>query len=447
MNDNLQNMIDPYLQRTKVLYVEDEEVIRDSTAKFLKRRIKNLLLATNGSEGLGMYRQHCPDIVVTDIMMPFMDGIEMSMGIRAINEDVPIIITSAFNDEDFFLKSIDIGVIKYIKKPVNSAELLSTLGKVARAVSQQKEIEAKNEFIKTILDNNPTFIMITDIDEIYFLNTSFLNFLGFETFDEFMEKGKNLNRFMVVKEDCFYKGKSFNVWIREVASGQSTDYVVYMSGKDELKSEARAYVIHANPIPELQERRRYLITFTDVSFIECDRKKFQDMATRDGLTNIYNRKKFDDELQKEIKRSLRYNNYLSLIIFDIDHFKSVNDTYGHPTGDLVLKEITRLVSENVRKYDIFARYGGEEFVILTPETNLAGAKELAEKLREIIQDNEFNEVGKVTCSFGVSEYVKEEDPAGFVKKADYALYIAKNKGRNRVKAVEKEHSFFFNLPY
>ncbi|MBF0458874.1 MAG: diguanylate cyclase [Nitrospirae bacterium] len=447
MSDNLQNNVDPYLHRVKVLYVEDEDVIRDSIARFLKRRIKDLLLASNGKEGLEIYKQEKPDIVITDIMMPFMSGIEMSIAIKAIDDDVPIIVTSAFNDEDYFLKSIEIGVVKYIKKPVNNSDLLTILLKVARMVSQQKEIEAKNEFIKTILDNNPTFIMITDIDEIYFLNSSFLHFLGYETFDEFLEKGKNINRFIVVKEDSFYKGKSFNVWIKEAMSGDRADYIVHMAGKNQLKSEASSYIIHANTIPEMQARKRYLITFTDISHIECDRKMFQNLATKDGLTNIYNRKKFEDELDKEIERSLRYNNFLSLIIFDIDHFKSVNDTYGHQTGDYVLKEITSLVSENVRKYDMFARYGGEEFVILTPETNLAGAKELAEKLRERIQDYEFKEVGRVTCSFGVSEYVKQEDPAGFIKKADYALYIAKNKGRNRVKAIEKEHSFFFNLPY
>ncbi|MBF0320133.1 MAG: diguanylate cyclase [Nitrospirae bacterium] len=447
MADELQNIIDPYLQRTRVLYVEDEDVIRDSIARFLKRRIKDLYLASNGKEGLETFKQERPDIVITDIRMPVMDGIEMSSAIKSINEDTPIIVTSAFNDEEYFLKAIELGVEKYIKKPVNNADLVNILVKVARAVSHQKEIEAKNEFIRTILDNNPTFIMITDIDEINFLNSSFLSFLGYETLDEFLGKGKNLNRFVVAKEDSFYKGKSFNVWIKEAISGGKTDYIVYMAGKDQLKSEARAYLIHANPIPELQSRKRYLVTFTDISFIECDRKMFQDLATKDALTNIYNRKKFEDELYKEIERALRYNNYLSLIIFDIDHFKAVNDTYGHQAGDYVLKEITKLVTENIRKLDVFARYGGEEFVILTPETNVAGAKELAEKLREKIQDYEYKNVGKVTCSFGVSEYVRQEDPAGFIKKADYALYIAKNKGRNRVKAVEKEHSFFFNLPY
>ncbi|MBF0488815.1 MAG: diguanylate cyclase [Nitrospirae bacterium] len=447
MSDNFHNSVDQYLHRAKVLYVEDEAIIRDSIARFLRRRIKDLLLAGNGKEGLEIYKKESPDIVVTDIMMPVMDGIEMSRAIKSINEDTPIIITSAFNDEDYFLKSIEIGVAKYIKKPVNNGDLLSILAKVARAVSQQKEIESKNEFIKTILDNNPTFIMITDIDEVYFLNASFLRFLGFDTFDEFIGKANSINRFMVVKEDSFYKGKSFNVWIKEAINTEKTDCIVFMAGKDQLKSEARAYIIHANAIPELQERKRYLITFTDISHIECDMKMFQDMAVKDALTGIFNRKKFEDELKKEIERSLRYNNFLALIIFDIDHFKSVNDTYGHQTGDYVLQEITKLVSENVRKYDTFARYGGEEFVILTPETNLAGAKELAEKLREIVQDYKFTDVGTVTCSFGVSEYVKHEDPAGFIKKADYALYIAKNKGRNRVKAVEKEHSFFFNLPY
>jgi diguanylate cyclase (GGDEF)-like protein len=439
--------IDPYLNRARVLYVEDEDMIRESMARILRRRINTLFVGANGREGLELFKQHSPDIVITDIRMPQMNGIEMAQNIREIQEDIPIILTTAYNDEDYFLKAIEIGVVKYIKKPINSTDLFSVLVKVAKHISQQKEIDAKNEFIKTILDNNPAFLMITDEEDIFFLNKSFLHFLGYYTFEEFQAKGININRFLVVKDDAFYKNKNFTEWITEVIHGKETEYIVYLSGKDQLKSEAGAYLIRATQIPEIQHTDKYLITFTDISGIESERKMFQDLACKDPLTSIYNRKKFEDELEKEIMRTERYKTGLTLMIFDIDHFKSINDTYGHQAGDAVLMELTEIVTANVRKTDTFARYGGEEFVVITPETTLVGATELAEKLRELIQDNNFSNVGHVTCSFGVSEYMGAESAHTFIKKADYALYIAKNNGRNRVQIVEKEHSLVFNLPF
>ncbi|MBF0338336.1 MAG: diguanylate cyclase [Nitrospirae bacterium] len=440
-----EKMKDLYLDSTTILYVEDEEIIRTNVARFLKRRIKELYLATNGKEGIDLFRLKNPDIVVTDIRMPVMNGLDMAGEIKAINDDCPVIITTAYNDEEYFLKAIDIGVDKYIKKPINNKELLHVLLKTARIVIQQRDIDAKNEFIRTILDNNPTFIMITDGENITFLNKSFLNYLGFATIEEFQYKCKTLNRFLVLKEESFYKGKSFQEWLGIIVSGNSKDYIVHLSGKGELKSEARAYLLHASEIPGHNKGGRYLVSFTDVSHIEMDRKKYQNLACKDPLTSIYNRKKFEDELTKEIERVVRYKSNLAIIIFDIDHFKHINDNYGHQVGDYVLQELTALVDVHIRATDIFARYGGEEFIILTPETTIEGARELAEKLRETIDGYAFNHVGHVTCSFGVSEYVKEESAYIFIKKADYALYIAKNKGRNRVSIIEKEHSLVFNV--
>jgi len=437
---------DMYLTRAKVLYVEDEEVIRESIARFLRRRLKYLYLASNGKDGLALYVEHKPDVVITDIRMPLMDGLEMAAGIKALNEDVPIIVTTAYNEEEYFLKSIDIGVDKFIKKPINNKDLLNALSKVARSVSQQKEIEAKNKFIKTILDNNPAFVMITDGEEILFLNKSFLNYLGCASVDDFLARYKTINKFLITKEDVFYKDKPFNVWIKDVLENPNREHMVYMTGRDLLKTDALTYLVRINEIPEENEKSSFLVTFTDISRIECEMLMLQELSVRDPLTGIYNRKKFDDELTKEIERTQRYGLALSLIIFDIDHFKLVNDTHGHQIGDMVLREITRVVRADIRIIDVFARYGGEEFVIITPETGQAGAGELAEKLRGAVEAHCFEKAGKITCSFGVSEYVLKEDPEGLIRKADYALYIAKRNGRNRVEIIEKGHSLVFNMP-
>lgn len=158
---------------------------------------------------------------------------------------------------------------------------------------------------------------------------------------------------------------------------------------------------------------------------------FEKLATIDTLTKIYNRQKFNDILGAEIKRANRYKRNLSLIIFDIDHFKLVNDTYGHLTGDEVLKSITSIAKESIRESDFLARWGGEEFTILLTETNIDGAVVLAEKLRVIIAENIYGDVGHKTCSFGVSEYHGGESN-DFIKDADSALYFIKENGRNGV---------------
>ncbi|KJU81651.1 response regulator receiver modulated metal dependent phosphohydrolase [Candidatus Magnetobacterium bavaricum] len=294
--------------------------------------------------------------------------------------------------------------------------------------------------VKTILDNNPTFIMIADGESVTFLNKSFLNYLGFSSIEEFQCECKTLNRFLVLKEESFYKDKLLSEWLGVIVSGDSKEYIVHLLGKGELKSEARAYLVYANEIPVHNKSGRYLISFTDVSQMEMDRRKYQNMACTDPLTSIYNRKKFKDELKKEVERVVRYKGHLAIIMFDIDHFKQVNDRYGHQVGDSVLQELTALVDVHIRSMDVFARYGGEEFIILAPGTNIEGASKLAEKLREIIDTYPFNHVEHVTCSFGVSEYVTGDSTYILIQKADYALYISKDKGRNRVSIIEKEQT-------
>jgi diguanylate cyclase (GGDEF)-like protein len=156
------------------------------------------------------------------------------------------------------------------------------------------------------------------------------------------------------------------------------------------------------------------------------------MSTSDFLTGIYNRRKFDEILSVEIERVNRYEQFLSIGILDIDHFKIVNDTYGHQAGDKVLQELTKLIAQHIRKVDYLARYGGEEFVILSPNTGLTGMYQLAEKLRHTIEAHAFHGQNRITISLGVAQYSFGETKPTFIERADAALYQAKAKGRNRV---------------
>ena len=157
------------------------------------------------------------------------------------------------------------------------------------------------------------------------------------------------------------------------------------------------------------------------------------MAFTDSLTKIYNRLHFAHFLDAEIDKAKRYGSTFSIIFFDLDNFKKVNDNYGHMAGDEVLEQITKIVSKANRSADIFARYGGEEFIILTPETNASGAMVHAERLRSDIENYHFKGIGRVTSSFGVTEFDAEHDTLeSLLDRADKALYLAKDYGRNRV---------------
>jgi len=161
--------------------------------------------------------------------------------------------------------------------------------------------------------------------------------------------------------------------------------------------------------------------------------RLRGMAYTDSLTHIYNRLHFAHFLDAQIDKVKRYGGKFSIIFFDLDHFKEVNDNYGHLTGDDVLEKITDLVSKANRNADIFARYGGEEFIILTPETDLNGALIHAERLRHDIENFNFEKVGHITSSFGVAEFNAEKDSVDdLLARADKALYLAKEYGRNRV---------------
>jgi len=155
-------------------------------------------------------------------------------------------------------------------------------------------------------------------------------------------------------------------------------------------------------------------------------------ATTDSLTGIFNRLKFDDMLIKEMSRAKRFKIPLSLVMFDIDHFKKINDTFGHHMGDTVLKELTFQISKRIRKHDYFARWGGEEFMILLSHNTLEPAAQFAESCRAQTENLKIGSLEGIPCSFGVTELQADDDIFSFTKRADDALYLAKTGGRNRV---------------
>jgi len=159
------------------------------------------------------------------------------------------------------------------------------------------------------------------------------------------------------------------------------------------------------------------------------------LAHTDQLTGVANRRRFYSDLRDEMEKARRYGRPLCVILFDLDHFKDINDSYGHERGDVVLREIVQAIEPVLRATDHLGRWGGEEFIIMTPETDLHQSHRLAERLRESIARHEIDTIPGITASFGIARYKADDTEQALIKRADEALYRAKTRGRNRVEAA------------
>ncbi len=218
--------------------------------------------------------------------------------------------------------------------------------------------------------------------------------------------------------------------------------IILITGLDDLESKRRGMSAGADdfltkPVAglELEIRLNAMLRIKQLTDqLATANSKLAELAVTDPLTRLYNRRALYEHLDREFNRSRRYGNAFAVAMLDIDHFKRVNDTYGHSTGDQVLALVARTLSETVRRTDIVGRYGGEEFLILAPETPLAAAHILAERIRSAVEARTAAADGcpAVTISVGVacSETVQAETSEALVQLADGALYTAKDRGRN-----------------
>lgn len=427
-------MKDEVISGIKIFYVEDEPAIREGFVRFLRRRTDNIHVFENGRQAVDSFDELEPDLVITDIRMPVMDGLEMAAIIKQKKPSTPVIVTTGHNDEDLFLKSIDIGIDKYIKKPVDFSELMNTIKKISSGIMHEKQLEQQRTFLKEVMDLNPNFVMTINVNKCTYLNESFKNYLGVSSLEEYISRYENINNVLVHKEGLFYSGKAPEVWINDVLSEKLVNQMVVMKPYGSKEQDESTCLLNIKPVPGKNE---WLLSFTDVTSLEKEKQIYRMLSQQDPLTKIYNRKKFFEEVDRELERVSRYGQELSILMFDVDFFKSVNDKYGHMVGDKVLIQLTEIVRRNIRKTDVFARYGGEEFALLMPGTDIDGAQEKAENIRKAISSFSFEKCGQVTCSFGVAVCGEADTVDSFVQKADIALYNAKKAGRNNVQIFTK----------
>lgn len=430
------------LKYINVLYVEDEQDVREFTSKTIANIVNNVIVAKDGKEGLEKFRKNKDiNLILTDINMPKMGGLEMCAEIRKEDEEIPIVITSAHNDPDFLKQAIDVKVSAYAMKPIDLYNLIESMIKAVEPIFLRRELEKINSSlenkveeavkkIKQILDAQDNIVFLTDLNSEIDVNKKFLEFFKVDSLQDFFErKGSILNQFKKEKgffnSDCISKD---NNWINEIIKLNEIDRIVKMQSPEGV---SKVFTVNIDDYKHKGEH--YVVSLTDITQLKEKSNLLEYQATHDQLTGLFNRQKFNEIFEQEIRRDKRYNNALSLILFDIDDFKKFNDDFGHNIGDEVLKVISNIVMEKVREYDTIVRWGGEEFLIILPQTKIEGALKVAEKIRFAIETYKDELIPRqITASFGVTKLEKDDDKNSFIKKADMLLYQAKAEGKNKV---------------
>ncbi|NOQ31843.1 MAG: diguanylate cyclase [Helicobacteraceae bacterium] len=283
-----------------------------------------------------------------------------------------------------------------------------------------KALEEKTQEQRLIFDINPNIIFTTNGVNIIDANKKFLKFTCYDTLEEF-KKDYNCICDLFESRVGYLSAEINGVnWVEYVKNNSNTINRAIIK-KDDMEF---VFSVHADSYSE----GKSLVVLEDISMI-------QQAASTDFLTQLYNREKMNELLVDAVNNFKRYSRGFSLIMVDVDFFKSVNDTYGHGVGDRVLKEISEMLQKHTRVSDSVSRWGGEEFLILCPEATHDGAYNLAENIRKAIGEYDFKDVGTKTVSLGVATINKEACLDQLLIDVDRALYKAKNSGRNRTEIL------------
>ena len=416
----MENINKELLSNITILYVEDEEIIREQITYFFKRFVKNFYTASNGLEGIEICKTITPDIIITDIQMPKMNGLEM---IKALDmKDVPVILTTAYSDIDYFLKAIELNINKYVIKPIDLIELVTSVQDCIYSNRLRTKLFEKENLLK-IVDEN-VLISITNKDGIIIdASQAFCKLTGYDK-SELIGKSHSILR----DKDTpviFYE----KLW-EDILSGKKFDAEIKNRKKD-----GELYWAKLTITPVYKDGE--IINFTAIRQDITNKKKLELLAIKDELTGLYNRRYFNKIMDKEIRRVKRENSTLSLLCIDIDYFKKYNDTFGHPKGDEVLSLIaTTLKTFCARSTDYVFRMGGEEFCVIysgsTIEESLAYSNELVNKISLMNIEHKDNEILTISAGLVTLQGQNIIDEKTIYKYADDALYEAKQNGRNQV---------------
>lgn len=435
-------------QKTKILVIEDTY----DTAHIIERMLRHnydIELAENGLIGLQKFKNKSYDIVLLDIMMPGMSGDEVLDSIMTISPNQTVITMTAHGNADLAELMLTKGASDYIQKPFKAEQLRAVCSiaekredfiianeqfsaKTLALQEEQEKFESLSKVHYRILNSlNSIVIELTVEGNISFLNSAWHKTTGFSISES---KGKSFSEFIHNSSEHI---KSFlRETYQELLLGQRDKETIEFTLKTAKNSFFWCELTLSSYYDEFNQLLGISGTIDDISIRKKAEEKLQHVAFHDTLTGIHNRFYFDDVLVKVTQTAARTNIFHSLLYVDLDHFKIINDSQGHQQGDLVLKEISRLLSERVRGSDYLCRIGGDEFAIILQNTNILEAQTLASQICKTIKEASFrfgDKVYKVSCSIGISAIDGKAISSDiYLQQADIAMFVAKDNGRNRV---------------
>lgn len=405
----------------RVLVVEDEPITRAQITQILSRHAAEVRAVANGAEGLDMWRAWQPDVVVTDILMPVMDGLDMSQAIKREAPEAQIVVVSASSEQHHLRRAIDIGVERYVAKPVDETMLVDALVKCLRDAHYQAELRMSRLVFESVSEG----VMVTDADaRILAVNPAFSELTGYRE-DEVL--GQTAHMLSSGQHDAaFYQTMresldSLGRWSGEINNRRKNG---------ELYTEWLSLVAVEEPGRQVT---RYVGVFSDITERKREEEHIRRLAHYDVLTGLPNRALFLDRMRRALARAERRGGHLAVLYLDLDQFKPVNDTHGHAFGDRVLAEVAHRLSASVRDVDMVSRRGGDEFVILIEAADAqSAAGTVAAKLIQSVSAPYLIDgvEARIGACVGIALYPEHgKAPERLLEAADAALYEAKRRGR------------------
>lgn len=448
--------------------------------KLLEAKLANeyydVITAKDGYEAITLTQSRKPDLILLDVMMPGINGFETCRQLKKDPEvsHIPVVMVTALSDPSDRVQGLEAGADDFITKPINDTALFARVRSLVRIKVLIDELRLRDKSGTQLGMSASDFSLTFDVrgSRLLLIDDDVIQSRRIQ--EKFSAAGYHI--------DSFTDHKLALDHAREHGDTDLMIISTQMADIDGIRLATQFKAIEAVrhvPIIMLVEEEDqhlmlkalelgvndYLLTPVDFNEMfarvktQIRRKKYQEalksnyqesvsMAVTDGLTRLYNRHYLDTHLKNLTKQALETGRSLSVMMMDMDHFKSVNDTYGHAVGDEVLKGLANVIIQTIRSADLAARYGGEEFVVLMPDTDAARAYEASERIRRLVESTPF-EVShpesplKKTISIGYATMNQNDTAESILRRADAALYEAKNAGRNKVFPTPEEN---YELP-
>lgn len=386
---------------------------------------KCMFIANSFEEGELLFQRTKPHIIimyVTDYsQIKYIKNMYTSQSTFIVIWDQQI--TKEFTDV------LALGIRNIVIAPVTPQAVLEEVNKSLYQLSLVRQVSLQQELLQTMFDFQNDLLFIVEDDEIVDCNTNFLTFFGYENLFAYREQHLVFAEHFI-RENGYYSTTHDITWLDDTLSSGTR---IKMSNYEGAVS---TFLLRATPLPE--DLSRFIVKCTEITELDEIYQEQERLAMIDSLTEIYNRLKFQQILEVEWEKVIRNDEKIAIILFDIDNFKTVNDTYGHDFGDLALIQLAELMKSKVEQQHVFARWGGEEFIILVTNTVEKEAFQVAESLRFFIETKQFTGISKLTASFGVALYEQGTTREELMQRADIALYEAKKNGKNQVCVYRKE---------